>query len=193
MVEKGDIEFLTDDHIVSMLGFCKYKRDYLLVRLLWRTGARVSEILLLRPKDVDFDFSTINVPTNKRRVDPYSLPRTIKLDGLTIDVLKKFIEEERIAEDKPVFRITRFAVFGIIRCLGHKVGITKVANKSIHPHHFRHAFARRMIKSGRIAEMRDVLGHASFGGIGYYIPEPNLESRRKMFDDIFRDIDNIGD
>ncbi len=42
-------------------------RNRLIMQLMYQTGARVLELLMLTPKDIDFDASVIRFPTLKRK------------------------------------------------------------------------------------------------------------------------------
>jgi integrase len=46
------------------------QKNYLLLSLLWQTGARVSEILQLKVKDIDFHSRSIRITTLKQKSRP---------------------------------------------------------------------------------------------------------------------------
>src|SRR6266851_5725086 len=58
-------EGLSPDDVKAVIDAATCERDRLLLRVLWATGARVSEVLALRPMDVQRDHL---VPPNRKSV-----------------------------------------------------------------------------------------------------------------------------
>ena len=47
-------KYLTKDEVARLLAACARARDRLLLRVMWETGVRVSELLALTPASIDF-------------------------------------------------------------------------------------------------------------------------------------------
>ena len=60
-------KYLSKQEIHDILSFAVNPRDYLLISLLWHTGARISEILELRVRDIDFYGKTAKISTLKQK------------------------------------------------------------------------------------------------------------------------------
>jgi len=145
--------------------------------LLWKTGARISEILLLRVRDIDFQHQTINMPTLKRgrrterekKSEKYIRPK-MRRDVLVpypdvMDMLDKRIEGKYM-KDK-VFKIHRTTVWRHLQKAAEKVGIPK---NLAHPHTLRHSFAVACLKAGmELPVLQKLLGHAQLSSTGMYL------------------------
>lgn len=73
------VETFSDIHIMQMLKIVEYKRsftglrDYLMIHLLYDTGARISELLNLKIQDIDFESRVFHVvgKGGKERAVPF--------------------------------------------------------------------------------------------------------------------------
>jgi integrase len=60
-------KYLTRDQVALLLGACGRPRDRLILRVLWETGMRVSELTSLTSESIDFTGEALQVVTLKRR------------------------------------------------------------------------------------------------------------------------------
>ena len=165
-------------------------RDTLLLRLLWRTGARISEVLSLELDDILYDDRVIIIKTLKRRKRKKGgkeKKRRIPIDIETLKMIKEFTDSKKIFKGT-VFHITRVAAFYIVRKCGAKAGITHVGEKEIHPHHFRHSFAVEFIKKNpdSMRQLQMLLGHSSISTTAEYLqfsPTELREDYDRMWDE----------
>src|SRR5438128_10989950 len=68
-------EGLSPDDVNAVIGAATCERDRLLLRVLWATGGRISEVLALRPVDVQRDHLVLPNPKNPTlAVTALSLP-----------------------------------------------------------------------------------------------------------------------
>lgn len=98
--------YLETDEIRDMEEAAEYLRDRLLVRLLFRTGCRISEALGVTVGDIDFNQSTVTIQHLKARIDlscPHCQARLGRSHrfcpgcGLEVkDVVAKEIERRRL-------------------------------------------------------------------------------------------------
>jgi integrase/recombinase XerD len=134
-------------------------RDYLLLRFMWRTGVRVSEVLNVTPKDVEFKNRVVNIRKAKG-----GRQRRVPLDQDSLEMLSEYISALNIPEDRPVFPIKRDRVFKIVKKYGNIAGV------KIHPHTLRHSFAVHMGRSGTdLRRLQLMLGHTSLSTTQVYL------------------------
>jgi integrase/recombinase XerD len=124
----------------------------LIIRILSRTGLRVSELLSLKVEDVDWEngFFDIIGKGGKRRLVP--------VDNKTLEQLRNYIKWKKI-ESGNIFKITRQQVFNICKkYLGIK------------PHALRHSFAVHCIRNGMdIVKLKEILGHSFLSTTSIYL------------------------
>jgi integrase/recombinase XerD len=143
------------NQILSNLWQKQKLRDYLLVLLLWQTGARISELLSVKIEDIDFFNSLIKLFTLKRKVKS---ERVIPLKPQTLGLIALYVNQKNLSKGNKLFNISRQQAFNIVRKAVLEVfpGDTKRA----HPHVFRHSFAIYALSSGvPITVVRSWLGH----------------------------------
>ncbi len=131
-------------------------RDRLIMEMMYQTGARVSELLMLTPRDIDFHASVIRTPTLKRK-KPYV--RVIPVKAGLLGEVARHIAITKPADIDPLFNINRTRVFQIVRDCCKKAELFD--NRS-HPHTFRHFFAVQCVLSGvPTLVLNEWLGHAN--------------------------------
>jgi len=167
---KGYLERQQVEDLITSAG---NPRDALLVRIPWRTGIRVSELIGIKVQDIDFENRAIVIKVQKmRKRDGKAIERrrVVPIDRGTLDMVRKYLEWRKQFPYKGdlLFPITRQRVGQIFWKLGRKAGITRVGDPAIsqhrklHPHHLRHSFAIHCIKRGMsIERLQKILGHQS--------------------------------
>lgn len=147
-------------------------RNRLLIYLLWMTGRRISELLALKFKDVDFA-NTLIIWTLCKPKRRKQLPMT---DNMALE-LRKWKIYKGLTDDDYVFRsshnfnkpITRQRADQIIKDVAKRIGITEVGENKHKPHchTFRHSFCvklAKMIKNpADIRKACDLTGHVNPG------------------------------
>ena len=147
------------DEILNAAKTCNH-RDYLLLRFMWRTGVRVSEVINVTPKDIEYKNGVVNIRKAKG-----GRQRRVPLDPATLQMLSDYVLALNIPEDRPVFPIQRNRVFSIVKKYGNMTGV------NIHPHTLRHSFAINMVRSGTdLRRVQLMLGHSSLNTITPYLP-----------------------
>lgn len=163
-------------------------RDRLLVRLLWKSGRRISEILQLKISDIDFYLGNIIWNIGKKRGE-YRVPKPI--DSTTLEMLKDFVDgKDRDSFVFPSYgksgHLTRFRAFQIIRKLSDKAEVYYVGNKRPHPHHFRHSFATDVVQKIKnpadVRKLQKYLEHSTLGMTEVYLRIKDDEMRGIMED-----------
>lgn len=166
------IEYLEADELRAALQLIDQasaagRRDYLLLTLMFNTGARVQEIVSLKTTDVRLappPSVTFFGKGGKERICPL-WPETARL-------LRRHFDECGLQphEPQPLFRnqhgtaLTRFGARLILqRCIRRAVTLCPaLKSKRIHPHSLRHSAAIYLLKSGvDLSTVAHWLGHAS--------------------------------
>lgn len=160
------------------------RRDYLLLTVLFNTGARVQEIVSLNTTDLRL----IPPPSikflakgRKERICPL-WPETAKL-------IRQFCHETGLTldEPQPLFcnrqggRLTRFGARLIVQRHARQAAnsCAALAKKRIHPHVLRHSTAVHLLKAGvDLSTIAHWLGHASINTTHKYLAM-DLEAKRE--------------
>lgn len=183
--------FLALNEVKKLIDGAKRLRDRLLIRLLWATGARISEIVGnnhivengvqvfqgLKVKDIKWNDGVVILDTLKRRKrEKGEFPpdrRRVPMDERTLSLLKKYVELKGLKETDKVFNISRQWAYWIVRNTGKRVGITKVGEKPLHPHHLRHSHCVAWVREDSSIEglkrLKEKLGHAFISTTAYYL------------------------
>jgi len=177
--------------ILRILAIAKERsiRDYTLLVVLAKTGRRVSEILMLEPRDIDIEEQNINWNILKR---DKGRREVIPTDPETLKILLKYIDILDIGQDNRVFSISRQRVFQLVRWYGEKADILHIGSSRIHPHHFRHSFAVMFAnKSKTPADIRKLqlfMGHANLSTTEHYLKFSKADMK-----EIINDMPNVED
>jgi len=186
--------FMTEDQVKKLIEGALKFRDKVFLRLLWVTGARVSEITgdqswykervygPAKVGDIDFKEGVIILNLLKRKQYPPPKHR-VSLDKLTLQYLQDYILQEKLQTNQPLFKFTRQRAFQIIREVGQSVGIEKVGAKKLHNHHMRHSHCVAYIRKNNTLEglrkLQQRIGHASISTTAQYLqfgPEQREET-----------------
>ena len=156
-------DVLTMDEVKKILDNCNHtptgNQDRLIIKLLIATGARVSEILNLKIRDVenqDYEFIKVLGKGSKYRIVPI-------YDSLEVEI-KKFIENDR---PKLKEADENFKLFPSVRRENFWKKLKKISKdagieKNVYPHIFRHSVATVLLSNGAdIRIVQEILGHAN--------------------------------
>jgi integrase/recombinase XerD len=159
------------------------RRDHALLLTMFNTGARVQELLDLRPCDLQLVRPLQVILHGKGRKE-----RICPLWPQTADALRNLIEEHRITQDgvEALFRnrlgqpLTRFGVRYILRKYARQgvAAVPSLAKKRVHPHTMRHTTAVHLLQAGvDMVTISHWLGHASVETTNRYAAV-DLETKR---------------
>jgi site-specific recombinase XerD len=186
------LEYLTGEETKQILDSIDRstptgRRDYLLIALLYDTGARVQEVLDLTP--CDFRFGTpahvkITGKGRKQRLCPL-LPQTVRL-------VENFLKENNrtLTDTEPVFKNKqgrKFSRHGVCYILKKYVRIAEtnmhsLLRRKISPHILRHSKAVHLLQSGiPPVTIKDFLGHVDVRTTQIYV-KTDLEAKRKALE-----------
>lgn len=168
------------------------RRDLTLLATLYDTGARVSELINLRVRDIKFDKKTTTI----RLFGKGNKIRIVPIIGNTSDLLNRYLKEHNLenSPDSYVFvsklkqPLTEPGVKYIIekyRSLAEKV--SPLIPKNIYPHMFRHSKAMHLLESGvNYIYIRDFLGHSNIKTTEIYA-KISVEQKRKALSEAYKE------
>lgn len=182
--------YLTEEETKSVLGHIdrdalRGERDYVLLALLYDTGARVQELLDLTPADFSLDrpaFVKVTGKGRKERICPL-LPQTARL-------VKSFLAG--VEENAPCFlnhcgqALSRHGVRYVLKKYLARAcqEMPRLARPGISPHTLRHTKAMHLLQAGLPpVAIKDILGHAHLASTEIYV-EADLEMKRKALEQV---------
>lgn len=173
--EKKLPKFLYNDDIekifnVPNLNSSLGQRDMLILELLYDTGIRVSELVNIKLKDIDFDNKGIRIlgKGNKERIVLYG--------SYAEDILDEYINYGRkeILKEKSSEYLILNAKGQNITSRGVRLILDNIIKKAclkvhISPHTLRHTFATHLLENGAdLLTVKELLGHSSLSSTGIY-------------------------
>ena len=192
---KGYLEW---EQVERLIAVATNLRDKLLVRLPWRTGARVSEFIGIKESDIDFENRAIVIKVQKmRKRDGKTVERrrVIPVDQGTLNMVKEYLEWRKQFPYKGdlLFPITRQRVNQIYWKLGRGAGIKEIGDpvvsqhRKFHPHVLRHSFAIHCVKRGMTIErLQKILGHSSPTTTSVYL-QYSLKDLHEDYDKVWEE------
>ncbi|MFO0791116.1 MAG: site-specific tyrosine recombinase XerD [Pirellulales bacterium] len=168
---------LSQTEIVALLGAPKpprpwWRRDRAMLELLYATGCRVSELSMLRPRDVHLAerFVMCHGKGDKQRVVP--------LGAKAVAAVEAYLEHERpkLADRNGTpsqflllssrgGRLRRERIWELIKLYAKVAG----CSTELSPHSMRHSFATHLLAGGAdLRQVQEMLGHASIATTQIY-------------------------
>ena len=144
-------------------------RDYLLIELLYSTGARVSEVIGINLNDFNQsqvgndEISTIKLrgKGGKERIVPLGSFAKQALDDYLVRIrpaLLKKSNENALFLNVRGNRLSRVSAWEIVKSAARRAGL----DTRVTPHVFRHSYATHLLDGGAdIRVVQELLGHAS--------------------------------
>jgi site-specific recombinase XerD len=159
----------------------KHKRYFLLVQFLYRTGARIDEVLLVKPSDVNLATNSIRMKTLKQGKDKNGIQREkyriIPLHLELRDAYMQYLLDMNIStkSEDPLFPMKRQVVDVYFKKMQDKLGF------KIHAHKFRHTFAVKSIMDQvPLNVLQQWLGHSSVFTTSIYTQITGMDTSEFM-------------
>jgi integrase/recombinase XerD len=155
-------------------------RDRAALELLYGAGLRVSELVSLRPGDLDLERGLVRVEGKGRK------QRIVPTGTEAREAARRYLARGRPflgrSQQPDAFlvnargrRISRQAVFELVRRHAREAGI----ERDVTPHTLRHSFATHLIENGcDLRVVQELLGHASVGTTEIYTHVSGTALRR---------------
>ncbi len=162
-VGKPDFNYLVLPEVQALLDRIENMDDLLIASTLWYTGARVTEILTLKPKDFSLEEGDafVSLPTIKQRSKKKVRPvrRIINLgDPHFISMVRRYIATFNLKKGDLLFgNFTRSKVRHRLIKFGEDANLPIRVN----PHTLRHSFAINLLLHGKeLEQVQALLGHS---------------------------------
>ncbi|MBR9700677.1 tyrosine-type recombinase/integrase [Candidatus Woesearchaeota archaeon] len=165
---------LTKDEVSRLLRAATHTKSKILIRLLYASGARVSEALNLKVEDLELEGNFAWVRSGKGGKD-----RMIILGEQLSADLSKYLRRKKI-KSSYIFpgrsgMMTPRNAQKIISQTAKRAGLSKVVT----PHKLRHSFATHLMEAGNDLRMiQELLGHANIQTTEIYTHVSSEEKRR---------------
>lgn len=179
--EREVAELLAAPDAGTLLGV----RDRALLEVLYATGARASEAAEMTLDRVNLEYGILRCfgKGRKERIVPVGAPAARALAEYLDDcrpALLRGVESDHVFVGRGSPRLSRCAVWRIVRACARRAGIAK----TVSPHTLRHSFATHMLTHG--ADLRVVqalLGHADISTTEIYthVDRGRLRALHKRF------------
>lgn len=161
-------EVLTTEEVKKLIGATANIKHRLIVKMLYGCGLRVSELVNLKKRDMNFEEGLIYVRLSKGRKD-----RFVKIPDSAIDELESYSKlgsEDVLFASNRGGKLTAATIQKIIKNSSKKSGI----KKNIHPHTLRHSFATHLLEQGiDLRVIQKLLGHSDIKTTQIYLSVSN--------------------
>jgi site-specific recombinase XerD len=172
-IKQQEVKYLKHNQVLRLIDSIDDIRDKLIVRTIYATGVRVSELCNINIEDIDFDEHTIRIRGKGDKI------RTVFIDDETLDELTKFIGNRIVG---PLFvgqqgkHISSRAIQHIFK---------HYAPQGITPHKIRHSYASELYKrSKNLRVVQENLGHTSIKTTEIYL-HTDIDERRQVYQQYF--------
>ena len=172
-IKEQELRYLKHSQVIRLIDSIPDERDKLIVRTIYATGVRVSELSNINIEDIDFEEHTIRVKGKGGKI------RTVFIDPETLREMDPFIGK-RI--EGPLF----------VGQLGHHISpravqqiFKKYAPPGITPHKIRHSYASELYRrSKNLRVVQENLGHSSIKTTEIYL-HTDLDERKRVYREYF--------
>lgn len=171
------------------------RRDLTLLSMLYETGARVSELISLRPVDV-----CLTKPCYVILYGKGSKKRIVPIQDAEVAILKRYMEENQLFDQRmnqrPIFQNCRgdkLTSAGVTYILKNYAVMARNSSENlipdtISPHSFRHSKAMHLLQAGvNLVYIRDILGHMSIQTTEVYA-RADSKQKRAALESVYKDI-----
>src|SRR3989338_3336565 len=179
---KGLPTVLTKDEVLRLINSIDNPKHKLMVSLMYSAGLRLSELVHLRARDLEFDNNYGWIRHGKGDKDRlFILPE--KLKESILQLIQNKPHDSYMFKGNKGNHISKESVYMIVKKAAKKAGIIK----NVHPHTLRHSFATHLIENNYdVVSVQSLLGHSSPQTTMAYvhIASPNMISIKSPFDSL---------
>ena len=167
--------YLTPDEAHQLISAPENERDRLFLRILWETGARVSEAIGIKLAHVVRGGIRILGKGGRERV-------VFVQDGLVASILL-WAQEQKLSQNDYIFpsrkggHITKQRADQVIKAAAERASL----ERNVHAHLFRHGYAINFLNcSGRLDALQEQLGHKDINTTRIYLRLTDEDIRREV-------------
>ncbi|RYG71220.1 integrase [Lentibacillus lipolyticus] len=173
---------LSDKEVEQLLFYVEDRRkvtmrNKLIVYLLLYTGVRVTELVNIQQKDIDFLTSTLTIKGKGGKI------RELSLRADVIELIEEYRKGDRMASsfrESPYLLVSqrspkmhRDAVRDWLANISNELGF------KLHPHLFRHTFCTKLLKKGvDLTTVSKLAGHGSVNMTAKYYIQTTREDKK---------------
>lgn len=174
-------DILTIEEIKKIIEKTTNFKHRLIIKLLYGTGLRVSEIVNLKKQDINFEEDLIKINLGKGKKD-----RFVRIPSSLKEELKNYIKietSEYIFPSNRNKKVTKTTIQSILRNSAKKAGI----KKRVYPHLLRHSFATHLLEQGTdLRIIQKLLGHSSIKTTQIYtqISQASIKNIKSPLDNL---------
>lgn len=148
---------ISKEEIIAIIENTNNLKHRCIVKLLYGSGLRRSELLNLKINDIDSKRMLVRVEGSKGNKDRYTLLSKSTLDDLRL-YYKEWKPQNYLFEGRKASKYTAESVLNIVKKSAEKAGI----RNTVTPHVLRHSFATHLLESGTdLRQIQVLLGHGS--------------------------------
>ena len=170
---------LTKDEAVALVNAPSNIKHKLILKTLYGCGLRVSEVVNLEKKDLDFNENLIHIKLGKGKKDRFvKIPESIKDD---LDNYCKLDNSPALFPSQRGGKLTTATIQAIVETSAKKAGI----KKEVYPHLLRHSFATHLLESGvDLRIIQKLLGHSDIKTTQIYtqVSQQSIKNIRSPLD-----------
>ncbi len=183
--EKKIPAVLTKDEIKKLIEVIDTKKSRLMVSFMYACGFRVSELVNLKVKDLNFEEKIGSIRQGKGKKD-----RIFNIPDFLIEDLKAQLDKQKQANQEYLFtgpksRLSERNLQKIISKAAKRAGLSK----EVHCHTLRHSFATHLLENGTdIRKIQELLGHSSISTTEIYthISREELKKIKSPIEEVMR-------
>jgi site-specific recombinase XerD len=172
-IKHEELIYLKHDQVLDLINGIVDPRDRLIIRTIYATGVRVSELSSVNIEDIDFEGHIIKIHGKGGKI------RTGFIDDKTLEDIRKQIEGRNKGplflgqQGNPLSPRTIQHIF------------RRYAPPGITPHKIRHSYASELYRrSKNLRVVQENLGHSSIRTTEIYL-HTDLDERKKVYDEYF--------
>jgi len=149
-VQLGEPEYLELDKVEELIAACRNPLEKALIVMLFDTGCRISEVLNLELKDIDWGSGLITVTRKGGRV------AQVNMSEHGSKALKDWLDKRKSVDKSVFMSMSYLNAWRMVKAIGERAGI------DVHPHMLRHSRAVHILESGEdMYVAQQVLGHTN--------------------------------
>ena len=176
---------LTKEEITKLIDAADNRKSKLMISLMYAIGLRVSEVVSLQIKNLNFEEKIGHIRQAKGRKDRvFNIPNFLEKD------LRKQVERQKNNKQEYLFtghkgKLSARNIQKIVSNTSKKAGI----EKDVHCHTLRHSFATHLLENGvDIRKIQELLGHADLSTTQIYthISTEELKKIKSPLDELMK-------
>ena len=172
-IKNQELKYLKHSQVLRLINTIEGERDRLIVRLIYATGVRVSELCAINVEDIDFEEQTIRVKGKGDKI------RTVFVDEETLEEINRFIGNTIMG---PLF-LGQQGNHLSPRTVQHL--FKQYAPAGITPHKIRHSYASELYRrSKNLRVVQENLGHSSIKTTEIYL-HTDIDERKRVYQQYF--------